>query len=203
MLGSWRTLRWSWPAIAFLLFMVPLPFRLETGLSQPLQKIGTTISTYTLQSLGFAAFAEGNRIRMGEVQLSVVEACSGLSMMMVFFALSTAVAIVIRRPLWERLLLVASAIPIAVIANVTRIVLKGVLHKLAGDYWANLFHDNWASFWMMLLALGLMWVEMRLLSWIVRTRQVPDSLTLAKNMVLAGPAMARSTPVRLRKAKHK
>src|SRR5205823_12397771 len=97
----------------------------------------TIISTYALQTFGFAAFAEGNVIRMGEVHIGVVEACSGLSMLVIFFALSTAVAIVVSRPLWERLLLAASAIPIALASNVTRITVTGALHKLVGPELAN------------------------------------------------------------------
>ena len=111
LLGGWSALRWSWPAIAFLAFMVPLPFRLEVTLAHPLQRVGTLVSTYALQTFGIAAFSEGNVIRMGAIRIGVVEACSGLSMLVIFFALSTAVAIVVRRPLWERLLLVVSALP--------------------------------------------------------------------------------------------
>src|SRR5262249_8175924 len=89
--GGLRAVRVSWPAIGFLIFMVPLPYRLETGLAQPLQRVATLASNYALQTLGFISFSEGNVIRLGEVRIGVVEACSGLSMLVIFFALSTAV----------------------------------------------------------------------------------------------------------------
>ena len=48
--GGWGLLRWAAPALAFLLFLVPLPASIETLLSQPLQAIATTMSTWTLTS---------------------------------------------------------------------------------------------------------------------------------------------------------
>src|SRR5262249_25826315 len=46
LLGGWEAVRWSWLSIAFLVFMIPLPHRVETSLSLPLQNVATTISTY-------------------------------------------------------------------------------------------------------------------------------------------------------------
>src|SRR5262249_33240435 len=90
---GWRSLRWAWPALGFLRFLVPLPNRVESALGGPLQRVATVVSTYALQTLGFSAFAEGNVIRLGQIRVGVVEACSGLSMLFTFFALSAAVAL--------------------------------------------------------------------------------------------------------------
>ncbi len=49
--GGPSVLRWSWPALAFLTFMVPLPYFLEMALAQPLRHLATTMSTYVLQTL--------------------------------------------------------------------------------------------------------------------------------------------------------
>jgi exosortase len=165
LLLGWSGLGVLWPALAFLLFMVPLPFQLEVALAHPLQRIATLASTLVLQTLGFAAFSEGNTIRMGAVRIGVVEACSGLSMLMIFFALCTAVAMLIHRPFWERLLVVVSAVPIALIANIIRIVVTGVLHKVAGREIADMVFHDLAGWLMMPLALGMLWLGQRLFSW--------------------------------------
>jgi exosortase len=194
LLGGRAALAWAWPALAFLVFMLPLPFRLETALAGPLQRVATLMSTYALQTVGFAAFSEGNIIRMGAVRIGVVEACSGLSMLLIFFALSTAFAVVVRRPLWERLLLAASAVPIAVLANVTRITVTGVLHKVAGGEVADyVFHDL-AGWLMMPLALGMLWLELRLLSWVLVPRPVEEK-PLFRFGVSSGPAARTTGPV--------
>jgi exosortase len=157
-------LRWTWPALAFLGFMLPLPYRVETALALPLRNFATSVSTYALQTLGLPAVAEGNVIVIDEMRLGVIDACSGLGMLMTFFALSTAVALVVPRSLTDRLVLVVSAVPIAILANVARITVTGVAYETVGAETANaLFHDL-AGWLMMPLALSLLWLELALLA---------------------------------------
>lgn len=164
LLGGWQFLAWAWPSIAFLAFMVPLPWRLETALGPPLQSLATTASTYVLQTLGFFAFAEGNVIRLNDARIGVVEACSGLSMLITFIAMSTAVAIVVSRPLLDKFVLVASSIGVALMANGFRIVLTAVLHEVVGGDVASTFFHHLAGWVMMPLALAMYWGEIKLLS---------------------------------------
>jgi exosortase len=164
LLGGWRTLQWAWPAIAFLAFMIPLPWRVEYALGPPLQYLATTASTYLLQTLGFMAFAEGFIIELNDARIGVVEACSGLSMLITFIALSTAAALVVKRPLSDRIVLVASAIPVALLANIVRIVMTGALHETVGGHAADTFYHDVAGWIMMPLALGLYWLELAILS---------------------------------------
>ncbi len=162
--GGRQCLKWSGPSIAFLVFMMPLPHRLEVALGGPLQRIAVLASTYILQTLGFPAVAEGNVIFMEEAQIGVVAACSGLGMMMTFGALATAVALVVRRPLLDRLVIVASAAPIALLANLVRITVTSILADTVGVDWANLVFHDLAGWLMMPLALALLWLELGLLA---------------------------------------
>ncbi len=164
LLAGWKSLRWSWPAIAFLAFMMPLPFRLEIALAQPLQRIATKASTYTLQTLGFSALAEGNVIQLEHSRIGVVEACSGLSMLFTFFALASAVLIVMRRPWLDTLLILASVVPIALIVNVARITVTGILHEKVSSRAANIVFHDLAGWFMMPIALGILWAELELLA---------------------------------------
>ncbi|MEX0613819.1 MAG: exosortase/archaeosortase family protein [Pirellulales bacterium] len=163
-LGGWPKFRWAWPSIAFLFFMVPLPGRFADMLGHPLQSIATKAGTYALQLIGIPAVAEGNVILLTEGKIGVVEACSGLKMMILFFALATAVAIVINRNFWEKLLIVASAVPIAVISNVARIALTAAVHEWFGAKAADIVFHDFAGFLMMPLALGLLGLELAILS---------------------------------------
>lgn len=163
LLGGAPAWRWSWPAIGFLLFMLPLPFQLEVALAHPLQRVATLASTYCLQLLGLPALAQGNIIIIDDLKIGVLEACNGLGMLLTFFALSTAVALISRRPRMDKVVLVASAIPIALVMNILRITATGVLHRTVGSRIANaVFHDL-AGWLMMPLALGLLWLELLLL----------------------------------------
>lgn len=158
--GGKAALKWAWPAIAFLAFMIPLPYSLEIALAHPLQHLATVVSTYALQTLGLPALSEGNTILINQTRIGVVEACSGLSMLVIFFALATAFIIVVNQPLWQKLVLLVSAVPIALIANITRITVTGVMHETVGHQAADMVFHNLAGWLMPPFALGLLWLEM-------------------------------------------
>lgn len=162
--GGWATIRWAGPAVLFLIFMFPLPGALDTALLSNLQSIATKASTYLLQTMGIACYSEGKQIMIGELQMGVVEACSGLRMLTIFMALAVAITLVTDRPIWERVVIILSAIPIAVLVNVIRITITGVLHLTVGTEVANkVFHDL-AGWVMMPMALGFLYVEFQILS---------------------------------------
>jgi exosortase len=103
-------------------------------------------------------------IQLNEARIGVVEACSGLSMLITFIALSTAAALVVKRPLLDRIVLVLSSIPVALLANIIRITVKGILHdKVSGDL-ANKFYHDLAGWLMIPLALLMDWFEIWVLS---------------------------------------
>jgi exosortase len=162
--GGGQALRCSAPAIAFLAFMIPLPFRAEQAVAQPLQTLATNAGTYTLQTLGIPALADGNVIVLEDARLGVAEACSGLRMLLIFLALATAIALLIEQPRWLKLVLVSTAVPIALVSNWARITTTGVLHVAVSSRAADRFFHDFAGWMMMPLALALLWVELRLLS---------------------------------------
>jgi exosortase len=80
LLGGRAALHWAWPALAFLVFMLPLPFQVEKALAHPLQRVATLASTFLLEVLGYRATSEGNVIWVNdETRIGVVEACGGLN----------------------------------------------------------------------------------------------------------------------------
>jgi exosortase len=163
LLGGSQAVRWCWPAVVYLVFMLPLPFRVEVALSEPLQWLAVQMSTYALQTLGQPAYAEGNIIKIGDLTLGVLEACNGLGMLMTFFALATAMALLIERDKWIKIVLFWSAIPIAVLSNVIRIVFTAFLFRLIGSEAGQAFSHDMAGWLMMPIALGLLWLELCLL----------------------------------------
>ena len=97
--------------------------------------------------------------------MGVVDACSGLRMLTVFLALCGAVAMLINKPLWERILIFASAVRFAIAVNALRITSTGMAYAWAGqdsDWVHYVFHDN-AGLMMMPLAMLLLYLEIALL----------------------------------------
>ena len=167
--GGFRCLRWSGPAIAFSVFMFPWPGWFSDNVMRPMQRIATMMSTYSLQTLGIDAYQDGNRIILEHTPLNVAEQCSGLRMLTIFIALSVAMAMISsHRPMWERILVVLSSPPIALLVNSIRITVIGFLTsmELGGEPLQRIFHD-FAGLIMMPLAIGFLFLEMYILARVV------------------------------------
>ena len=178
LVGGWQMLRWSWPSIAFLAFMMPPPFRVEHALSMPLRRLATVMSTFLLETCGCPAVADGNIIYLDEVPLKVAEACSGLGMLVTFFTLSTALAILTKRGWVEKMGIVLSALPIAVLANVLRITATGLAHVYLGAQAAHLIMHDLAGWLMMPLALAMLWLYVTLVDLVLPKVAAPPPLMI-------------------------
>ena len=162
--GGWTALNWAWPGIFFLAFMIPLPGGVAGLLSNPLQRVATILSTWLVQMLGVPAIARGNVIWLTTGKIGVVEACSGLRMLMLFLAITVGASFLIKRPLWEKAFVALSALLIAVVTNILRITATALLYEYAGKEWAEkVFHDL-AGWLMMPAAALLLYFELFILS---------------------------------------
>ncbi len=162
--GGYDMLRWAGLPIAFLVFMFPLPSRLENTVLLMLQRFAAVCSTWVLQLLGVAALREGSHIIVENVPLEVADACSGLRMGTIFGAMSVALAMVIDRPWWDRLTILVFAIPVALATNIIRITVTALLYvAFQGNEAVQHYIHNWAGLAMMPIALGFLWIELTLL----------------------------------------
>jgi exosortase len=179
--GGPGLLWWTTPGLLFSLLMLPLPPRINLILAAPLQTIATIASAGILALTGLPVLSEGHIIFVGTEPLEVARACNGLSMLLSFVTLITAVVLLARdRPTWERIVLLLSTIPIALISNILRIVVtawcyyafgpKSVVNYGFGKTTVgDLGHDA-AGWGMMPIALGLVLLELKVLAWLI----VPD-----------------------------
>jgi exosortase len=176
--GSWPLLQRAWPAIAYLVFMLPLPPAVNDLIALPLQRVAASGSRFLLQLSGLWAIQEGNVINIstprGMAPLDVALACSGLRMLMTMAATITATIILIPLPFWKRIALLVSAVPIALISNMIRIVATGWCYYLvAGDWGRQMAHD-WSGYLMMVVGMLLVGLELGILSWLVPSEEESD-----------------------------
>ena len=192
--GGWSMFRWSWAPLASLIFMYPLPDEATRYLLGPLQTVATILSTYTLQTIGLDAYRDGNRIILGDGQvLGVVDACSGLKMLTIFVWLAAMLMLVGGLEWWENLAIAASAIPIALICNAFRITTVGVMYNYKMSI-AEHFHDSTpAAMLMMLMAVGFLVLEMKILSYLVVTDDLAPTM-VATGQRASAPLAPRSGP---------
>jgi len=150
--------------ILFLLLMMPLPVPIYNQIALPLRRIAAIVSTTVLQGVGIPVLREGNVIRLPGRTLEVAEACSGMRLMTGFIALGVAFAYLSRRPVWERVVLVASTIPIAVFANVVRVTGTAFLAHWGYNSLVDGPPHAATALVLFVFAAGLLWVEYRVLS---------------------------------------
>jgi exosortase len=131
--------------VAFLAFMVPIPYVIYYSIAFPMQLFSTKLSYYILHSIGLPSIRQGNIIYLPNYSLEVVEACSGLRSLVSLLALGTFFAYVTFKSNLKRFILYISIFPIAIGANIFRIFITAVgayvvspklaedfLHKLSG-----------------------------------------------------------------------
>ena len=157
--GGVPLLKKTGPAVLFLAFMVPLPYELERNVGQPLKTAATISSTFMLQTLGQPAIRDGNLILIDEVRLGVVDACSGLKMMVTFAAFSVGAVLLMTRTRFEKLMVLLGIVPIAVAANVLRITVTGLCHVWLSDKATLDFLHDFYGWLMMPAGLGLLALE--------------------------------------------
>ena len=161
-----RGLKVLWPALIFLLFMVPLPRFIQWNLSNDLQLISSELGTAFLRLAGIPVFLQGNVIDLGNYKLQVVEACAGLRYLFPLMAFALLCSVMFRGAVWQRVLLFFSSLPIAIVMNSFRIAVTGVLVNSYGTSAAEGFlhyFEGWVIFTMCLALLFLeMWALARI-----------------------------------------
>lgn len=119
--------------LLFLFLMVPLPQSLVNLVAFPLQLVAADWAVNLLYYLRIPALREGNIIHLPETTLFVAEACSGLRSLMALVTLGVVFAYFFRKSWAERIIIVASTIPIAIIVNSGRVALTGILTYRFGE----------------------------------------------------------------------
>ena len=145
----------SFPLL-YLLTMIPLPQFLLQGLSGQLQLLSSALGVGCLQVVGVTAFREGNVIDLGPIQLQVVEACSGLRYLFPLMSLSLLCAYLFQAPMWKRVTVFVSSMPIAILLNGFRIGVIGMLVELSGAGAAEGFLHLFEGWVIFLMSLGIL-----------------------------------------------
>ncbi len=122
-----RVFWWSLPSLLFMVFMFPLPFRYEIALKNQLQAFAAKFATALLQLIGEPAVALTNTVRLSTMELEVANACSGVRFLVSVLAIAFAAVLLMRRPWWQNICVIALAVPLALFVNAARIAMTGIL----------------------------------------------------------------------------
>ena len=186
-LGGWGLMKYTWLPILFLFFAVPLPDRYYKAMTIPMRQWAATAASgllnlvpdlqTTANGVVIDVFYKGKAMEPG---LDVAEACAGMRLLMAFVALGVAMAYLHERPLWQRMILLASTIPIAIFCNIVRVTATGFIYILIHPKYAQGVYHDMLGLAMLPLAFGLY----GFLAWFMSSLFVHESDGVCENIVI-------------------
>ena len=135
LVGGKRLMRELLFPLFLIALMFPMPLLVTRQLSLPLQLISSKLAAWFLSALGYPVFLKGNIIDLGERQLQVVAACSGLRYLINLLSLGIIFSYFFQRRPWKIGMLLASLIPFTIVANALRLASIGIFPILEKGWW--------------------------------------------------------------------
>lgn len=169
-------LRFEILPLLLLALAIPIPAIIFNKIAFPLQLLASQCAVWAMQTIGIATLRQGNIIELiplGAVQpkrLEVVEACSGIRSLMTLVTLAVIFAyftrpqfenknarrnFLFRYDFWRALMLIVSAVPIAIATNAFRVSVMGVLARFYGMQIADGFFHLFSG-WVIYIVAALM-----------------------------------------------
>ena len=166
LVSGWGWMRWLWFPLAYVVvFGQYVSERFISIVTYRLQDISAKGAHVFLSLLGLDVDLNGNVLTVFDGgaphMLNVAEACSGMRMLVAFLALGVAMAYVSLPTAWQRIVLVAMGVPVAVFVNVLRVATLGLLTLVNPEFAAGEFHHFIGLLWLVpafLLYLLVLWV---------------------------------------------
>ncbi len=148
----------SFPLL-FLLFMIPVPDSIISTISLPLQMFATKISAGIIQGCSIPVLREGNMLYFVQTQLEVAEACSGIRSIVAITMLSMIFVYLSKGSMLQKVILLGSAIPVALLANILRVSGTGILAHFYGDQVARGFLHDFSGLAVFAFGMAILFVE--------------------------------------------
>jgi exosortase len=146
-----------------LFFMLPIPSVIYSAATFKLQILASQLADSALTVLSIPVLREGNVLELPNQKLSVVEACSGIRSLLSLTFLSLVYGYFFERKTWIRVVLFISTIPIAIVANASRVTMTGIMTQVKAELAEGFFHqaEGWVIF-MVALAILIVWHQVLL-----------------------------------------
>lgn len=128
--------------LGILIFMIPLSTTVQAAITSPLKLAASKVGVLIMRMFGIIVFLEGNVIDLGEIQLQMAEACSGLRYVLPLLVMGVLFAYFFEKIRWKQIMLVLATIPIAILVNGIRVGITGILaHHYGTNAIEGIAHD--------------------------------------------------------------
>ncbi len=137
--------RRAWIGLAYLVFMIPLPYLTLKALTYQSRLFDAGLTATALGWLGVPVLRNGVMLILPNIALEVADDCSSVPAIAALVALGAAYAQMQPRPGWLRVALTLAAAPLGLLSNIVRLVLtslaayyfgpvalQNVIHKFSG-----------------------------------------------------------------------
>jgi exosortase len=159
-LCGWHVMRVAWFPVLFLVAAFPWPPLVYSWIALPLQQLAASAAVGTLRATGVDAVQTGTKIIMGEGDppriLNVAEACAGLKSLMTFITVGAMIGFLSMRPLWQKIFITLTAIPIAIFCNMMRVAGQGLLDHYVSRHLSESFAHQFVGLVMLVPAFFLL-----------------------------------------------
>ena len=118
-----RVVAQTWVAIAYLAFMVPLPYVTLNALTYKSRLFDAGVTATVIGWLGVPVLRSGVMLHLPNMTLEVADDCSSVPAIAALLALGAAYAQMQERPAWARAALTLSAAPLGLFSNIVRLIL--------------------------------------------------------------------------------
>jgi exosortase B len=163
-------LRLAWFPVLYFVFMIPLPGFLVDAATGPLKQWISLLVVESLHAVGYPIARSGVTITIGQYQMLVADACSGLHSMFSLSALGTLFMYIMgRRSVLHNAIMLASILPIAFAANIVRVIILVLVTYHLGDEAGQGFLHGTAGMVLMLISLLMLFAFDGVLARIIRT----------------------------------
>lgn len=170
--GGWPAVRALWFPLIYLVFMIPLPGTLVDALTGPLKQWVSVIAESLLYTAGYPIARDGVMLTIGQYQLLVADACSGLNSMFSLSALGMLyMYIVARTSRLHNAIMLASILPVAFAANIVRVLTLVLVTYHLGDEAGQGFLHGAAGIVLMVAALLILFAIDGVLAKLIRPRR--------------------------------
>jgi exosortase B len=141
---GWGAVKLLWFPLFFLLFMLPLPGFVVDAATGPLKQHVSEMAEAILYAVGYPIARNGVVLHVGQYQLLVADACSGMHSMFSLSAMGLLYLYLMQHKSWWRNgILIASILPIAFFANMVRVMVLVLVTYHFGDEAAQgVVHDS-------------------------------------------------------------
>jgi exosortase len=160
--------------------MIPIPAIVFNRIAFPLQLLASNVGEWSISAVGIPVLREGNLLHLAHTTLEVAEACSGIRSLVSLITLGVVYGYFMDPRPWVRMLIVASAVPVAIFANGARVAGTGMAAHWIGPEAADGFFHEFSGWIVFVFAFIMILVLQQFITRLAPRPEAPEAHTAAR-----------------------